>query len=117
VLRALDHAGNAAERRLTIRKVTPSSFGDGAAPKVRWRSMPKRVGARARIAVEIVDRGPAGLRKATLYVNGERLRSRRSDGLWRPLVTFPARGKNRITIRAEDRAGNVSRSKRYLMRR
>lgn len=117
VLRALDHAGNAAERRLTVRKVTPASFGDGIGPKIRWRSVPKRVGTRARIAVEIVDRGAAGLRKATLYVNGERLRSRRADGLWRPRITFPLRGKNRITVRAEDRAGNVSRSKRYLTRR
>ncbi len=116
VLRAMDQAGNASERKLTVRKVSPSSFGDGAAPKIRWRSVPKRVGGRARISVDVTDRGPAGVRKATLYVNGKRLRSRRGDGLWRPRISF-ARGKNRITLRAEDRAGNVSRSKRYLTRR
>ncbi len=117
VLRALDQAGNASERRLTVRKVTPSSFGDGAAPKIRWRSVPRRAGARVRIAIEIVDRGAAGLRKATLYVDGRRLRSRRADGLWRTRVSLGGPGKHRLTVRAEDRAGNVSRSKRYLTRR
>jgi hypothetical protein len=117
LLRAVDQAGNAAERRLTIRKVTPGWFGDRSGPKVRWHSVPRRAGARARIAVEITDRGRAGLRKATLYVDGRRLRSRRSDGLWRTKVSLGGRGRHRITIRAEDRAGNVSRSKRYLTRR
>jgi hypothetical protein len=115
-LRALDRAGNAAERSLTIQKVTPSSFGDSAGPRVRWRSVPRRAGATTRIAVEVVDRGPAGLRKATLYVDGQRLRTRRADGLWRPRIFLRGPGRHRITIRAEDRAGNVSRSRRYVTR-
>ena len=44
-IRALDQARNVTVRRFTVRKVTPSSFGDSAAPRVRWRSAPRRAGA------------------------------------------------------------------------
>jgi hypothetical protein len=60
----------------------------------------------------------AGLRKITLYVDGVRVRtSKRGDGLWRPQIRLRGPGKHRITLRAEDRAGNVARSKRYVTRR
>jgi hypothetical protein len=117
-IRALDQAQNVAVRRVTIRKVHPSSFGDSAAPRIRWRSVPRRAGARVRLAVHVADRGRAGLRKSTLYVNGVRVRTtKRRDGLWRPRVRLRSSGKHRITLRAEDRAGNVKRSKRYVTRR
>ena len=117
-IRALDHAQNVSVRRLTVRKVSPRSFGDSAAPRVRWRSLPRRAGASLRLAVHVADRGPAGLRKITLYVNGARVRTtKRGDGLWRPRLRLPGAGKHRITLRAEDRAGNVTRSKRYVTRR
>ncbi len=117
VLRATDQAGNGAERALTIRKVHPTSFGDVTAPRVRWRRAPRRAGATVRIAVRITDRGAAGLRKATLYLDGRRVRSRRAAGLWRPRISLRSRGRHRLTIRAEDRAGNVSRSRRHITRR
>ncbi len=117
-LRARDRAGNTSARRFTVRKVTPASFGDAARPRVRWRSLPRRAGARARIAVHVADRGPAGLRKVTLYVDGSRVRtSKRGDGLWRPRVRLRGAGKHRLTLRAEDRAGNVTRSRRSIARR
>ena len=117
-IRALDRAQNGTVRRYTVHKVTPASFGDSARPLVRWRSLPRSAGARVRIAVRVVDRGPAGLRKITLYVNGSRVRTtKRGDGLWRPWVRLPSRGKHRLTLRAEDRAGNVTRSKRSITRR
>src|SRR5918995_1344832 len=109
-IRALDQAHNVTARRFTVRKVTPSSFGDSAAPRVRWRSAPRRAGASLRLAVHVADRGPAGLRKITLYVDGARVRTtKRGDGLWRPRLRLPGAGKHRITVRAEDRAGNVAR--------
>ena len=117
-IRALDRAQNTTVRRLTIRKVTPASLNDTASPRVRWRSLPRRAGARVRLAVHVADRGPAGLRKITLYVDGVRVRTtKRGDGLWRPRISLRGAGKHRITLRAEDRAGNVTRSKRYLIRR
>jgi len=117
-IRALDQAQNESVRRLTVRKVSPSSFGDSAAPSVRWRSFPKRAGASLRLAVLVRDRGAAGLRKITLYVDGVRVRTtKRGDGLWRPRVRLRGSGKHRITLRAEDRAGNVARSRRYVTRR
>jgi hypothetical protein len=117
-IRALDQAQNVSVKRLTVRKVAPSSFGDSAAPSVRWRSLPKRAGASLRLAVLVRDRGAAGLRKITLYVDGVRVRTtKRGDGLWRPRVRLRGFGKHRITLRAEDRAGNVARSKRYVTRR
>ena len=117
-IRALDRAQNATVRRFTVRKVSPASLGDGAAPRVRWRRVPRRAGSRLRLAVHVADRGPAGLRKITLYVDGGRVRTtKRGDGLWRPLVRLRAAGKHRLTLRAEDRAGNVTRSKRYVTRR
>lgn len=114
VVRALDRAANRTERSLTIRKVTPGELGDRLSPVVRWRALPRR--GSARIAVAVRDRGPAGLKKVTLYVDGKRVRStRRKGGVWRPRVSL--RGtKPRVTIRAEDRAGNVTRSKRYARR-
>jgi hypothetical protein len=117
-IRALDQAQNVTVRRFAVRKVTPASFGDFARPFVRWRSVPRRAAAsRVRIAVRVDDRGPAGLRKITLYVNGSRVRTtKRGDGLWRPRVRLPGAGKHRLTLRAEDRAGNVARSKRYITR-
>jgi hypothetical protein len=117
VVRALDRAQNRSQRAFTIRKVTPGSLGDRARPVVRWRRLPRRTGATARIAVRVVDRGPAGLRKATLYVNGRRVRTRKRDGLWSTRVSFGARGRQRLTLRAEDRAGNVTRSRRHVVRR
>ena len=72
VLRALDRAANRTDRAFTISKVTPASFGDRAAPRVRWRSVPQAAGGSARIAVHLSDRG-AGLRKSTLYLDGRRL--------------------------------------------
>jgi hypothetical protein len=117
-IRALDKAQNVSVRRLTVRKVAPSSFGDSAAPSVRWRSLPKRAGASLRLAVLVRDHGAAGLRKITLYVDGVRVRtSKRGDGLWRPQIRLRGPGKHRITLRAEDRAGNVARSKRSVTRR
>ena len=116
-IRALDQAQNVAVRRLTVRKVSPSSFGDSAAPRIRWRSLPRRAGARLRLAVHVADRGPAGLRKITLYIDGVRVRTtKRGDGLWRPQVRLRGSGEHRLTVRAEDRAGNVARSKRYVTR-
>jgi hypothetical protein len=116
-IRAVDRAQNATTRRFTVRKVTPSSFGDSARPLVRWRSVPRRARARVRIAVRVADRGRAGLRKITLYVNGIRVRTtKRADGLWRPRLRLPGAGRHRVTVRAEDRAGNVTRSKRYITR-
>jgi hypothetical protein len=116
-IHASDKAQNVTVRRLTVRKVAPSSFGDSAAPSVRWRSLPKRAGASLRPAVVVRDRGAAGLRKITLYVDGVRVRTtKRGDGLWRPRVRLRGFGKHRITLRAEDRAGNVARSKRYVTR-
>jgi Big-like domain-containing protein len=116
-IRALDKAQNVAVKRLTVRKVAPSSFGDSQAPRIRWRSLPKRAGASLRLAIQIADRGPAGLRKITLYVDGVRVRTtKRGDGLWRPKVRLRGAGKHRLTLRAEDRAGNVARSKRYMTR-
>ena len=50
-IHALDEAKNVTVRRLTIRKVPPSSLGDSAAPRVRWRSLPERAGASLRLAV------------------------------------------------------------------
>ncbi len=44
--------------------------------------------------------------------NAEDLLRRADEALYRS----KAAGKNRITLRAEDRAGNVSRSKRYTRR-
>ena len=86
-IRALDQAQNVSVRRLTVRKVAPSSFGDSAAPRVTWRGLPRRAGARLRLAVRVADRGVAGLRKITLYVDGVRVRTtKRGDGLWRPVV-------------------------------
>ena len=117
-IRALDQAQNQSVKRLTVRKVSPASFGDSAAPSVRWRSLPKRAGASLRLAILVTDRGPAGLRKITLYVDGVRVRtSKRGDGLWRPRVRLRGFGKHRLTLRAEDRAGTVARSKRYVTRR
>ena len=85
---------------------------------MRWRSVPRRAGSRVRIAVHVADRGPAGLRKITLYVDGMRVRTtKRGDGLWRPRVRLRGAGEHRLTLRAEDRAGNVTRSKRYITRR
>jgi hypothetical protein len=116
-IRALDRAQNATTRRFTVRKVTPSSFGDSARPLVRWRSAPRRAGARVRIAVRVADRGSAGLRKITLYVDGIRVRTtKRGDGLWRPRFRLPGAGRHRVTVRAEDRAGNVTRSTRSITR-
>src|SRR5829696_5685893 len=116
-IRALDRAQNVSVKRLTVRKVAQSSFGDSAAPSVRWRSLPKRAGASLRLAVLVRDRGAAGLRKITLYVDGVRVRTtKRGDGLWRPRIRLRRSGKHRITVRAEDRAGNVARSKRYVTR-
>jgi hypothetical protein len=67
--------------------------------------------------VLVADRGAAGLRKITLYVDGVRVRAtKRADGLWRPVVNLRGAGKHRLTVRAEDRAGNVARSKRYVTR-
>jgi hypothetical protein len=117
-IRASDRAQNVSVRRLTVRKVAPSSFGDSAAPSVRWRGLPKRAGASLRLAIVVRDRGAAGLRKITLYVDGARVRTtQRGDGLWRPRIKLRGFGKHRITLRAEDRAGNVARSKRYVTRR
>ena len=117
VLRAQDRAANQSERALTVRKVTPGELGDRRRPVVRWRSLPRPAGSSARIAIAVRDRGPAGLRKVTLYVDGRRVRTtRRKGGVWRPRVSLRAR-KARLTVRAEDRAGNVTRSKRYLRRR
>jgi Bacterial Ig domain len=117
-IRALDQAQNVGVRRLTVRKVSPASFGDSAAPRVRFRGVPKRAGASLRLAVFVADRGRAGLRKITLYVDGVRARTtRRGDGVWRPRVRLRGAGKHRLTVRAEDRAGNVARSKRYVTRR
>ena len=106
-------------RRFTVRKVTPGSLGDSARPLVRWRSVPRRAaGSRVRIAVHVADRGPAGLRKITLYVDGIRVRTtKRGDGLWRPRVPLRGAGRHRLTLRAEDRAGNVTRSRRHITRR
>ncbi|NUT55281.1 MAG: Ig-like domain-containing protein, partial [Thermoleophilia bacterium] len=96
-IRALDQAQNETVRRLTVRKVSPSSFGDSAAPSVRWRSFPKRAGASLRLAVVVRDRGAAGLRKITLYVDGVRVRTtKRGDGLWRPRIHLRGSGKHRI---------------------
>jgi hypothetical protein len=119
VVRALDRAQNRTQRAFAIRKVTPASFGDGAAPRVRWRVLPRRAGAAMRIAVVVEDRGAAGVRKATLYLDGRRLKTRRSGGLWRTTVSLGglAGGSHRLTLRAEDRAGNVTRSKRKFTRR
>jgi hypothetical protein len=115
IVRALDRAANRSERALTIRKVSPGELGDRLRPVVRWRTPPRR--GSSRIAVAVRDRGPAGLKKITLYVNGERVRTtRRKRGVWRPRVTLRG-AKPRVTIRAEDRAGNVTRSKRYARRR
>jgi Bacterial Ig domain len=118
VVRAVDRAANRTERALTISKVTPASFDDRAGPRVRWRSVPRRAGGSVRIGVHVSDRG-AGLRKATLHLDGRRLRTRRADGLWRPRISLHgvARGRHRLTLRAEDRAGNVTRSRRPLVRR
>ena len=99
VVRVLDRAANCTDRAFTISKVTPGSFGDRSSPRVRWRSVPRRAGASARIAVHLSDRG-SGLRKATLYLDGRRLRTRRGDGLWRPRVSL-SRGSHRLTLRAE----------------
>ena len=85
---------------------------------MRWRSLPRRAGASLRVAVRLADRGPAGLRKSTLYVDGVRVRTtERRGGLWRPRVRLRGSGKHRLTLRAEDRAGNVTRSRRYVTRR
>ena len=118
-IRARDRAQNVTVRRFTVRKVTPASLGDTARPLVRWRSLPRRAaGSRVRIAVHVADRGPAGLRKITLYVDGIRVRTtKRGDGLWRPRVPLRGAGEHRLTLRAEDRAGNVTRSKRHITRR
>jgi hypothetical protein len=117
-IRALDEAKNVTVRRFGIRKVPPSALGDSAAPRVRWRSLPGRAGASLRVAIQLADRGPAGLRKSTLYVDGVRVRTtERRGGLWRPRVRLGGSGKHRLTLRAEDRAGNVTRSKRYVTRR
>jgi len=117
-IRALDRAQNVTAQRFSVRKVTPSSLGDRTRPLVRWRSLPRSPRALARIAVHVADRGPAGLRKVTLYVNGSRVRTtKRRDGVWRPRVRLPGAGRHRLTVRAEDRAGNVTRSKRYVTRR
>jgi hypothetical protein len=116
-IRALDLAQNMSVKRLTVRKVSPSSFGDSAPPRVRWRSLPRRAGASLRLTVHVTDRGLAGLRKITLYVDGVRVRTtKRGDGLWRPRVRLRGAGEHRITLRAEDRAGNVTRSRRYVTR-
>ena len=71
------------------------------------------------IVVLVEDRGAAGVRKATLYLDGRRLKTRRRGGLWQTTVSLGglARGSHRLTLRAEDRAGNVSRSKRTFTRR
>ena len=117
-IHALDEAKNVTVRRLTIRKVPPSALGDSAPPRVRWRSLPERAGASLRVAIHLADRGPAGLRKSTLYVDGVRVRTtERRGGLWRPRVRLGGSGKHRLTLRAEDRAGNVTRSRRYVTRR
>jgi hypothetical protein len=116
-IRASDRAQNLTVRRLTVRKVAPSSFGDSAAPRIRWRSLPERAGASLRLAVVVRDRGAAGLRKTTLSVDGVRVRTtKRGDGLWRPKVRLRGAGRHRITLRAEDRAGNVARSRRTVTR-
>ena len=57
-------------------------------------------------------------RSVVTSVDGVRVRTtKRGDGLWRPRVRLRGFGKHRITVRAEDRAGNVARSKRYVTRR
>lgn len=116
MLRAVDRAGNAATKALTVRKIRPSQFGDSAGPRIRWRRAPRRVGPSVRLRIEIRDRGPAGLKKATLYLDGRRVRGHRREGVWKTRVKLRARGKHRLTLRAEDRAGNVSRSQRKLAR-
>ena len=70
-IRALDQAQNVTVRRLTVRKVTPASFGDSAAPaRALALAAAARRRVRVRIAVRSRDRGAAGLRKITLYVDG-----------------------------------------------
>ena len=114
VVRALDRAGNRDERAVTIRKVAPGELGDHQRPVVRWLALPRRAGS-PRIAVVVRDRGPAGLRKVTLYADGRRITStRRRGGVWRPRVTLRRGARTRLTIRAEDRAGNVTRSRRTV---
>jgi hypothetical protein len=112
-VRASDHAGNAAERSFTVRKVPPSAFGDRAKPRVRWRSV-RRSGAGALLTLQVTDRGRAGLKKASLYVDGVRARMRRRAGIWRTRVALRGGGPHRLTVRAEDRAGNVARSQRTV---
>jgi hypothetical protein len=115
VVRALDRAANGTESAMTIRKVPPRELGDSRRPVVRWLSLPRRAGGTTRIAVAVSDRGPAGLRKATLYVNGRRVgRTRRRGGVWRPRVALPRGVTSRLTVRAEDRAGNITRSRRSV---
>jgi hypothetical protein len=116
-LRAVDRVGNQIARSLTVRKIRPSAFGDSRGPSIRWRKLPKSAGRVARLRIRIRDRGPAGLRKATLYVDGRRYRGHRREGVWRVRIVLRARGKHRLTLRAEDRAGNVSRSRRTITRR
>ena len=116
MVRALDRAANRTDRTLTIRKVPPGQLGDHLRPVVRWLSLPRRAGT-SRIAVVVRDRGPAGLRKVTLYVDGRRVAgTRRGGGVWRPRVSLWGGVTTRLTIRAEDRAGNVTRSTRRLRR-
>lgn len=116
VVHALDRATNRSQQAFTVRKVAPSSFGDRARPLVRWRGAPRRAGGTARIAVHVSDRGAAGLRKATLYLDGRRVRTRRRAGLWRTRIGGLAPGRHKLTLRAEDRAGNVTRSRRVIGR-
>ena len=87
-------------------------------PVVRWRSLPVAPAGTSRIAVEVRDRGPAGLRNVSLSVDGRRVAdTRRRGGVWRPRVALRGGVRTRLTIRAEDRAGNVTRSTRRLRRR
>jgi hypothetical protein len=119
VVQALDRAHNRAAQAFTVHKVTPGSLGDRARPLVRWRSAPRSGGRAVRIAVDVSDRGPAGLRKATLYLDGRRVRTRRRGGLWRTRLSLAglARGRHKLTVRAEDRAGNVAYGRRTFVRR
>jgi hypothetical protein len=107
VLRAVDRAANVADQAITIRKIAPSAFGDRAKPRIRWRSA-QRTGGTVRLAVEVTDPGAAGLRKAVLYADGRRVATRSRPGVWRVRVRRGAL----VTVRAEDRAGNVVRSRR-----
>ena len=107
--RARPRARTRRSARSRSARCTPGSFGDGAAPLVRWRS-----GAAARGRAR-PDRRPRRRPRRRRPAQGDAVRRRpppahdapRRRAVAHARLAARRPGKHRLTLRAEDRAGNV----------